>query len=1055
MVFERIIGRLTQLSSQRGNLRSTRKHNRRRMQVERMERRELLANDLAAISGVSFDDLNGDGTCDIGTEPLTLGVDVFLYRDSNSSGTYEAGIDVLAGSDTDGDGSYRFPGLDGPDNDNPGDAIGSKNPDGVGRYFIVQDPGTGRRIPDPVAVNITDDTGVQLSVIDDYSATGQNVGDSAGNGSTTDFEAAPEVIGGFRDIEVLNNAAGGEVRVIVDAVSDQLSIGSQGVANGSALIQYDGGGNSIDVNPTGLETAGVGVSLGGGAPGDPIDPDAGFIVQASTQDAGDTLTVRVYSNGNMTTAEIDLDDETLTEQFVRFSDFSPIAGIDFNDVGAIEAFVTLANDNDVVLSIVETRRPNVETMNVPNVIPLSLGGTLFFDDGGLGPVANQNNGLRESNEAAIVGVTVELYELQNAGDTVDLTNPATTPLNSQTTTGNQSTLGFNYNFTDLDPGFYAVVVPANQFSGGAILTGYANSTGNDPAPDPDDDIDDDDNGIVLTGTNTTDDGAVFSQTITLASNTEPTADDINGADNNSNTTLDFGFYPQIDLGVTKTLDTLNSNLSPGGDVVFSFVVQNNGPLNATDVEVLDVFPAGLIPTGIANNPGGFTLSTNGNEITVNIGNIPSTTQVTFDLTADIAANQFTDVINPASVSGRQIDINAANDTSQAAVDLPQADLEIDKSALQNPATAGGPLTYEITVFNDGPDAAAGVVVSDTLPASVQFVSGNVDGGSNPVIFDSGTGVVTATVGPLANQATSIITILVTVDPDSPTPIQNNASVVSTPNTDPDPTNNSTSLDTDINRVVDVEIDKTASGSVIAGEVATYTVVVTNNGPGQARGIEVTDILDDDLTLVANSFDPGNSSVTLGPPIGQILSFDVGVLDVDESVSFSFDVTIDSGATGTIPNTAVVTTTDTDNVPGNNSDPADIIVDQAVDLVLTKSVDLQNAVPGDDQLVYTFVVSHDPDSPSDATGVTVTDTLPAGVTFVGIDAATADASSFTNGVVTVVYDSLPVGGTETFTVTVNVNEDATGSITNPASVARERNRAQCRKQFRQCRHNVES
>ncbi len=82
-----------------------------------------------------------------------------------------------------------------------------------------------------------------------------------------------------------------------------------------------------------------------------------------------------------------------------------------------------------------------------------------------------------------------------------------------------------------------------------------------------------------------------------------------------------------------------------------------------------------------------------------------------------------------------------------------------------------------------------------------------------------------------------------------------------------------------------------------------------------------------------------------------------------------------------------------------------------------------AVPGQDQLVYTFTVAHDTVSPSDATNVVVTDTLPAGVSGVVIDAATADDTDFTNGVVTVTFNSLPIGETRTFTVTVAVSVNA--------------------------------
>ena len=170
----------------------------------------------------------------------------------------------------------------------------------------------------------------------------------------------------------------------------------------------------------------------------------------------------------------------------------------------------------------------VEIENIPNILPVSLGGQLFQDNSSGG----QNNGIREGSEPGILGITVDLYQLAGPDDVVD---PDTDSPIASTTTGANGT----YNFAGLDPGNYAVVVPASQFQSGAGLFGLANSTGNDPASDPDDNVDNDDNGTTLAS------GDVISGTITLESNSEPTNDD--DTDSNTNTTVDFGFFPQIDL----------------------------------------------------------------------------------------------------------------------------------------------------------------------------------------------------------------------------------------------------------------------------------------------------------------------------------------------------------------------------------------------------------------------------------------------------------------------------------------------------------------------------
>ena len=51
-----------------------------------------------------------------------------------------------------------------------------------------------------------------------------------------------------------------------------------------------------------------------------------------------------------------------------------------------------------------------------------------------------------------------------------------------------------------------------------------------------------------------------------------------------------------------------------------------------------------------------------------------------------------------------------------------ADLAVSQTAAPNPGAVGQNLTYTITVTNAGPDAAANVAVTDSLPSSVTFVS---------------------------------------------------------------------------------------------------------------------------------------------------------------------------------------------------------------------------------------------------------------------------------------------------------------------------------------------
>ncbi|MGI9469151.1 MAG: isopeptide-forming domain-containing fimbrial protein, partial [Rubripirellula sp.] len=233
--------------------------------------------------------------------------------------------------------------------------------------------------------------------------------------------------------------------------------------------------------------------------------------------------------------------------------------------------------------------------------------------------------------------------------------------------------------------------------------------------------------------------------------------------------------------------------------------------------------------------------------------------------------------------------------------------------------------------------------------------------------------------------------------------------------------------------VDLAISKTSSGTPISGQDVTYSLTVTNTGATDAADVVVTDTLDDELTFV--SFNPLASGATHGI-VGQDLTVDVGTLLAGASVTFEFDATIAAAAVGNIPNSATVTTSDTDTVLGNNTDAMSITTLNQIDLILGKSVDLATAVPGQDQLVYTFTVSHDTDSVSDGNTVVVTDTIPTGLTGVVITAPTADDTNYdaATGNLSVQYDVLPNGETRVFTLTADIQEDATGTVVNNASVS---------------------
>ncbi len=149
---------------------------------------------------------------------------------------------------------------------------------------------------------------------------------------------------------------------------------------------------------------------------------------------------------------------------------------------------------------------------------------------------------------------------------------------------------------------------------------------------------------------------------------------------------------------------------------------------------------------------------------------------------------------------------------------PGTDLSIVKTDLPDPIPLGGTLTYTLSVINNGPDAATGVVVTDTLPAGATFLSA-----TSPCTETSGT--VTCSLGSLTSG--SQVTLNIYVVPTGAGTISNSASVTGN-EPDPDLANNAATTETLV----------TAGGAacVGTGSLAIQGTVNTLNGARIAGGL---------------------------------------------------------------------------------------------------------------------------------------------------------------------------------------------------------------------------
>jgi len=450
--------------------------------------------------------------------------------------------------------------------------------------------------------------------------------------------------------------------------------------------------------------------------------------------------------------------------------------------------------------------------------------------------------------------------------------------------------------------------------------------------------------------------------------------------------------PPVTTPVTPVADVVLTNVGPasvlaGATYTNTISVTNAGPSVATNVVVVDTEPDGTQVTNTFASlpPGG---GTNFTVVETAPGGGPLT--------------------NSASSTAGTGDPNPVNNTNILAVTAvtPVADISVTKAG---PATvfAGTNFNYSITVTNAGPSTASNVVASDVLPTNVVFVSAGGGGTTNPV------GVAVWAIGTLASGASSNVTVTVTAPAVGTI---TNSATVSSPTSDPNPTNNtSPPVGTTVTPVADLSVGKSAPASVVALSNFTYTVSVTNLGPSAAGGVVVTDALPFNVTFVSTS---GG-----GVNIGGIVNWSVGILNSGQVSNLT--LVVKAPASGSITNTATANSPTGDPNPTNNtSPPVTTTVTPVADLAVGKSG--AASVIATSNLVYTISVTNL--GPSTASGVVVTDSLPAGATFV-----LASGLGVNNGgVVNWSLGSLTAGQVSNLNLTVNA--PAGGTLTNTAIVS---------------------
>jgi uncharacterized repeat protein (TIGR01451 family) len=521
-----------------------------------------------------------------------------------------------------------------------------------------------------------------------------------------------------------------------------------------------------------------------------------------------------------------------------------------------------------------------------------------------------------------------------------------------------------------------------------------------------------------------------------------------GASGTSSTAATFSSFPGTDSGAECAPDMTITNVGSGpyvrgGSFTYTIGVSNLGNQTTSAVVTMtDTLPTGLVPTTASGT--GWLCSVAGQTVACNRSDDLSGGSAYPSITINGSVGQTTldTIVNTATVNGGGefylLNDSATDTTTASSI----ADVSVTSTDSPDPVNAGSNITYSQVVANAGPSDAGNASFSTTVPANTGFQSIAVPSGWScvtPAIGSAGT--ITCSNPDLVAGASSVFAMItkVNVGVASGT-LLTNITMAGSLAADPVTGNNAQASITTVGATAGADVTLTNSASpsaVVAGGNVVFSQVVKNQGSAAATTVTFSEPIPANTTFQSLSSPVGWSCSTPAVNGTGTISCSISSLAAGTSVNFSATVQVAGGtAAGTTITDTVTVGATNDSLATNNSATATAGVTSAgqSDLAISEVATASTVYAGNS---IGFVQTVSNNGPAAATTVTVTETVPSGMTYQSMTVPPGwSCTAPSGGTFTCNTASLAVGAVATLQFDVLVPSSTANNtvVTNTTTVA---------------------